>query len=167
MTPGRGIVRASWWGTAAFLVTAVAADVTTALALLALVVAVALFATGCAVFVWAFLLVAGRSRRDEMDVAGVWFLTGRVAPPAVRRSLLGALAVQTVGGLATAAVRPYTSLAAGVLVPVYGLALCGLWAALTGTFPPRADIGRRPGTGPGGDVQSGDADDPERGPPRS
>jgi hypothetical protein len=164
MTPGRGIVRAAWWGTAVFLVTAVAADASKALALPAMVVAAALFAAGCGVFVWAFLLVAGRSRRDEMDVAGVWFLTGSVAPPAVRRSLLGALAVEVAGGLATAAVRPYTSLAAGVLVPVYGLALCGLWSARHGRFPGRADAGGGPSAGAGRGVQSGDADDPERHP---
>lgn len=141
---GDRIVAASWWGTGAFLVTAIAADSTRALARPALVVAAGLFAAGCGVFVWAFVLMAGRSRREQLDLAGVWFLAGPVAPPAVRRRLLGAVVAELAGGIATAAVRPYTSLAAGVLVPVYGLALCGLWAARHGRFPPRpAPPGRR------------------------
>ena len=39
--------------------------------------------------------------------------------------------------LGAAIARPYSSLAAGTLTPLYGLALCGLWAARYGTFPPR------------------------------
>jgi hypothetical protein len=34
--------------------------------------------------------------------------------------------------------RPYTSLAFGVLVPLFGLALCGLWSSVGGTFPLKA-----------------------------
>jgi hypothetical protein len=37
----------------------------------------------------------------------------------------------------TSAVRPFSSLAFGVLVPVSGLGLMGLWGARYGTFPPR------------------------------
>jgi hypothetical protein len=55
----------------------------------------------------------------------------------VRAALLGSLAVEVVVALATAAARPYTSVASGILVPVYGLALCGLWAARHGRFAPR------------------------------
>ncbi|MDQ4068584.1 MAG: hypothetical protein M3203_03785, partial [Actinomycetota bacterium] len=101
----------------------------------ALAVAIALFVGGCAVFLWAFFVAAGRSRTERLELAQVWFLTGPPTPPAVRRSLLAALAVQVVAGLATAAARPYTSLAAGVLIPMWGLGLCGLWAARHGTFP--------------------------------
>jgi len=57
----------------------------------------------------------------------------------VRISMLGALGVQIVAGIATAAVRPYTSLAFGVLVPLFGLAMCGLWSATSGVFPARAE----------------------------
>ena len=113
----------------------------------ALVVAIALFAGGCAIFLWAFLLVAARSRTDLMQQAQIWFLTGSPTPAAVRKSLLGALAVQVAVGLATAGARPYTSLAAGVLVPMWGLGLCGLWAARHGDFPPRPVDTRRSGRG--------------------
>jgi len=69
----------------------------------------------------------------------VYFMSGGVAPKEVRVSLLGALGVQIVVGVATAAVRPYTSLAFGVLVPLFGLAMCGLWSATSGVFPARGE----------------------------
>jgi hypothetical protein len=142
------IQRASWSGTAVFALTAVAAAVAPGtFKPLALGVAIALFAGGCAVFLWAFLLVAARSRTDLMQQGQIWFLTGPPTPPAVRRQLLGALGVQVAVGLATAAARPYTSLAAGVLVPMWGLGLCGLWAARHGDFPPRPVDTRRAGRG--------------------
>jgi hypothetical protein len=130
--------RASWWGTAAFAVTAVAAAAAPdALAAPAFVVAVALFLAGCVAFVAAYARAVRRSREDLIGVANLYFLTGEVAPPDVRRNLLGSFAVEIALALATAIARPYSSLAFGTLVPVYGLGLCGLWAALHGTFPPR------------------------------
>lgn len=146
--PGATIRRASWIGTAVFVVTAVAAAIvspgstvastsTSAVGRLAVIVAAALFVAGCVIFLWAFFVMAGRSRTVRVDLAQVWFLTGPPTPPPVRRSLLGALGVEVVAGLATAGVRPYTGLAAGVLVPMYGLALCGLWAARHADFEPR------------------------------
>lgn len=142
------IPRASWVGTAVFTATAVAAAVApSALKPAALAVAAALFAAGCGAFLWALVLVAGRSRTEAVELAQVWFLTGPSTPREVRRSLLGALAVQVAVGLATAAARPYTSLAAGVLVPMWGFGLCGLWAARHGTFPARPPDTRRPGPG--------------------
>ena len=155
------IRRASWGGTAVFALTAVAAAIApSTFDAAALAVAVALFAAGCAAFLWAFLLVAARSRTETVELAQVWFLTGPPTPTDVRRSLLGALAVQVVVGLATAAARPYTSLAAGVLVPMWGLGLCGLWAARHGTFPPRPPDTKRRSPG----VRSVDADQREQDP---
>jgi hypothetical protein len=146
--PGEGVRRASWVGTAVFVVTAVAAAIApSTFEPVALVVAVALFAGGCAVFLWAFFVVAARSRTDQMELTEIWFLTGSPTPREVRRSLLGALGVQVVVALATAGARPYTSLAAGVLVPMWGLGLCGLWAARHASFPPRPVDPRRGGTG--------------------
>lgn len=152
-TDGLAIRRASWAGTVAFVASAVAADLSPSLARVALLVAGILFAAGCAVFFWAFLVMAGRSRTVRLELAQVWFLAGPPIPGPVRRSLLGALAVQVVAALVTAGARPYTSLAAGVLVPMYGLALCGLWGARHGVFPPLEP--QRSGRG---GVRSGDAD---------
>ena len=47
------------------------------------------------------------------------------------------MAVQTIVGLVTAAIRIETTLAFGILVPTLGLAFCGLWGARHGLFPPR------------------------------
>ena len=157
---GAGVRRATWAGTAAFVVTAVAAVVVPQGKPLALAVAVVLFAGGCGAFLWAFVVVTARSRTEQIELAQVWFLTGDTTPPHVRRSLLAALAVQAAAGLATAAARPYTSLAAGVLVPMWGLGLCGLWAARHAAFPPRPKDTRRRGPG----VRSADADTREQDP---
>ena len=142
------IQKVSWGGTALFAVTAIAAAVAPeTFKPPALIAAIVLFSGGCAIFLWAFVLVAARSRTDQMEQAQIWFLTGPPTPPEVRRSLLGALAVQVVISLVTAGVRPYTSLAAGVLVPMWGLGLCGLWAARHAVFPARPRDTRRPGPG--------------------
>ena len=155
------VVRASWVGTAVFVVTAVVAAIApSTFEAVALAVAVVLFAGGCVVFLWAFFVAAGRSRTERLELAQIWLLSGPPTPADVRRSLLGALAVQVVTGLATAAARPYTSLAAGVLVPMWGLGLCGLWAARHGTFPPRAPDARRGRPG----IRSPDADQREQDP---
>jgi hypothetical protein len=137
---GAPILRAAWWGTGVFAVAALAAVVARPLRPVSVVIDVALFAAGCVAFGAAYLRGLGRSRGERVAVTGLYFLAGS-APPDVRRSLLGALAVQVVLGLATAIARPYTSLAAGTLVPMYGLGLCGLWAARHGTFPSRTDLG--------------------------
>ena len=83
----------------------------------------------------------GRSRYDEIDLAGLFFLS-RSAPPAARRPLLGLLAVQIVVGVGAAAIRPFTVLAFCVLAPLWGLGLLTLWSARNGRFPPRGQ--RRP-----------------------
>ena len=133
-------------GTGAFTATAIlGVAVPHPLAGLAAGVAFALFGVGCVVFVWAYALAVARSRTDEISVVGLYLLSGS-APPPLRLRLLGAVGVQSVAALATASARPYTIAAAGILVPVYGLGLCGLWAAKHGTFPPRRAAPRRGAT---------------------
>jgi hypothetical protein len=149
--PGEAIVRASWLGTAAFTVLAVgAALVPDVLAAPSAVLDLVLFSAGFVAFCWSLLRAADRSRTEELSVAGLWFLSGGSAPRRVQWALLVPLAVQVVVGVATAAVRPFTLLAFGILVPLYGLALCGVWAAAHGSFPPRRELDpRRPrGVGP-------------------
>lgn len=133
------IQQASWWGSALFAVTAVAAAASPdgPLKVPALVVAVGLFLAGCVAFFAGYARAVQRSRLDLIGVSDLFFMGGGVAPRGVRRSLLGAFGFQVVVALATAIARPYTSLAAGILVPVYGLGLCGLWGARHGTFAPR------------------------------
>jgi hypothetical protein len=136
VTDGAVIERAALWGTAVFVVTSVLAALLKSFEIVALFVSLLLFTAGTATFLWALVVAAGRSREREMTVAGLFLLQGS-APRDVRRRLLGALAAEVVVGLSVAIARPFTSLAFGLLVPVYGLALAGLWGARHGTFPPR------------------------------
>ena len=132
------IVRASVWGTACFAALAALAAATDAgpIVVVSVVVDLLLFAAGCAAFVVTLVRVAERSRREEITLPGVWWLSGS-APSAVRRALLWSFGAEVAVGIATASARPFTGLAFGVLAPVYGLGLVGLWAARMGSFPPR------------------------------
>jgi hypothetical protein len=153
---GRRIIAFAWQTTAVFTITAVVAAISTSsfLRVVALTVALVLFGIGMIVFLVAYLRAIGRSRYEVISVAGVYLMTGGVAPTAARGPLYAALATQIVVALATASVRPYTSLAFGVLVPLLGLALCGLWSAGCGKFPPRADASTRtrPDPEPDGEI---------------
>ena len=132
---GGGVVKASLAGTGAFVVTAVLAAAVPAADVVALVVAGVLFLGGTIAFAAALLRAAARSRTEQLHLAGVFFLDG--APTRVRRLLLGSLAAEVVVAFATAAARPNTSLAFGILAPVWGQGLAGLWGACHGVFPPR------------------------------
>jgi hypothetical protein len=139
---GEGIIRAAWAGTVVFGVGTVAGVVAPhPFAWLGFGVSLALFLVGCAVFVWAFVLAVGRSRSDEIAVTNLYLLSG--APSGVRAQLFGSLAVEVIVAFGTAAARPYTIAATAILAPVYGLGLCGLWAARYGTFPPRRPAPKR------------------------
>lgn len=139
---GGGIVRASLVGTAMFGAGAVAGVVAPdQLQWLGFAVSLALFVVGCVVFVSAFALAVARSRTDEIAVSTLYLMSGSPAP--VRVQLLGSLAVEVIVAFGTAAARPYTIAATAILAPVYGLGLCGLWAARYGTFPPRKPTPKR------------------------
>lgn len=155
--PGQGLVTLTTGLTGAFAVAAVAATALPArLATPVAVLDVVLFGLGLVAFSATMIRAASRSRHEELSVSGLFLLTGS-APPEVRRVLLACLGVQTVVAFATAALRPFTPLAFGVLVPTVGLGACGLWAARHGTFPARAGGGGagRPGPGRGGVPRGG------------
>lgn len=142
--PGAGIICLDGLGTAAFVaVTAVAAAWRRDAADLAsLAVSGVLFVGGCVAFTVGFLRAVGRSRTEDVDIAGVVYLTGS-APRPVRRALLGLWFLQI--GVATAsvfAVQPPF----GVMAPMWGIGLITVWASQHGTFPPRPAedrLGRR------------------------
>jgi hypothetical protein len=139
---GASIVRASWAGTIALGIgTVLGVAAPAQLQWLGFAVSLVLFIAGCAVFAWAFVLAVARSRTDEIAVASLYLLSG--APSDVRAQLFGSLVVELVVAFGTAAARPYTIAATAILAPVYGLALCGLWSARYGTFPPRKPTPRR------------------------
>ena len=124
------IERASRAFTLLFLVSAVNGAIWETARGVAAIIAIALFLGGAGLMLAALVIAAGRSRRETIDVGGL-FLSR--AP----RELQLALAAQVLIGLGAAAARPFTSLAFGVLAPVFGLGMCGLWGARHGTFPAR------------------------------
>jgi hypothetical protein len=129
------IVRAALQGTGVFAATAIAAAAgPDPLVVVAVVVDLALFAVGCGAFVVTLVQAAARSRDDALTLMGIWWLE-RTAPRGIRRRLLGCLGAQTLVAVATAAVEP--TLAFGILVPVFGLGLTGLWSVRRGNHPPR------------------------------
>jgi hypothetical protein len=71
----------------------------------------------------------------------------------VKAKLGGLLAVQVVVALATAIIRSFSPLAFGVLVPVFGVGLNGLWAARYGAFPPAEPTPRRSDHRRGGEME--------------
>jgi hypothetical protein len=146
---GDVIVLADVIGTFAFTVTAVTAAVvfSTASQWVGAITAMALFAVGVSAFIWSFFNAVQRSREEQISVTQVYLLLGSPTPPRVRWIMLSMLIVQTVVGLATAIARseaedgsPGTSLAVGVLVPMFGIGLNGLWCAFHGVFPPLQDV---------------------------
>jgi hypothetical protein len=143
------IVLADLTGTGAFTVTAVYAAVvfSTAAQWVGAITAMALFAVGVFAFLWSFWNAVQRSRVEQIGVMQMYLLLGDPTPARVRRVMLSMLAIQIGVGLVTAFARseaedgsPGTSLAVGILVPMFGLGLNGLWCAFHGTFPPREDV---------------------------
>jgi len=149
---GRGMILASFVGTGLLTVTTAMAIVApSTLDAPALFVALVMFFGGTAAFIWAYLVAIGRSREREISLTGVYGLAGS-APRFVQVRLLGSLAAEVVVALVGAAARPYTSLSFGILAPMWGLGVAGLWGARYGAFPPRAPDRRRrrSGSGAGG-----------------
>ena len=165
---GSAIVRADVIGTAAFVVSATLAAVifTGPVRLVGVVVALALFAVGVFGFLWSYITAVNRSRSDNIAVAQLYFLVSGSTPNPVRRIMSSALAVQVVVAFATAIARSRTdgragsTLAFGILVPMFGLGLNGLWCSKHGSFSPRTvptaatqrdDDGNSEGVPPSGD----------------
>ena len=136
---GRRLTVAAWAGTALFVVSAVLSTAFSSMRIVGVVVALVLFAAGCVAFLMGFAGAVERSRTEDIGIGGLYFLAGS-APAGARWHLMGALVVQTVVAFTTASIRPFTAVAFGILVPMYGLGVAGLWAARHGTFPARADL---------------------------
>lgn len=152
-TPPRAAIDAGAWirtaalaATALFTVLQAAAVVRPQGLVLGLATAwsLLLFFVGAFAFLVALVVAAGRSRDATVTLAGFIWLSG-VAPPPVARLLRGALAAQVVVAVASAAIRPFTAVAFGILVPMYGLGCLTVWSARHGSFPPIA--GMPTGTG--------------------
>lgn len=138
-TAGRSLVWASWAGTVAFVVAISLAVASADLRPVGVTVSLVLFGIGCVTFLWAYAIAIDRSRIDAIGIGGLYFLAGS-APASVRRHMMSALAIQTVVSIVAASMRPFTPVAFGILVPMYGLGLAGLWAARHGIFERRTKV---------------------------
>jgi hypothetical protein len=154
-TPARGsahhgdvIVRVNIIGTALFVGTAVfaAAAFTTFAQWVGASTAMTLFAVGVFAFLWGFWNAVQRSRAEQVSVTQLFMLLGAATPRRVRATMLGLLAVQVLTAFGTTFWRldgpdgnPGSSLAVGLLVPMFGLGLNGLWAAYHADFAARDD----------------------------
>lgn len=95
---------------------------------------IALFMAGAALFTWAFLIAAGRSRLEEVSVVGAFFLgDGAIGKPD-RIWAYGFLAAQSIIGLAAASADPYTAMAFGILVPMFGIGAIAFLGSAHGVF---------------------------------
>ncbi|MEO7371356.1 MAG: hypothetical protein ABI949_03745 [Ilumatobacteraceae bacterium] len=110
-------------------------------------VSMVLFAIGVATTLWAYTRALERSRVEEVGVANLYLITGNTAPKPIGRMLTLALGVQVVAAIAGAWIGvvgldkgQLNALAFGVLVPMFGIGMNGVWAALHGSYGPR--VGR-------------------------
>lgn len=136
--------RINIFGTLIFVVSATLATVvfTPVFRTIGVIVALVLFASGVAAFIWGYFTAVQRSRYDNISVASLYLLLGDVSAVRVRRLMNGCLAIQGSYAIITASARTSTdgragsTLAFGVLVPLFGIGLNGLWASRHGTFSP-------------------------------
>lgn len=143
--PGSMLVKCNLALTAVFVAMSIIAAVTFTSPWKGIGVAVSLscFTVGIIAFLWGYWTAVQRSRTDNISVAALYFLVDNCAPQSVARLMNGALGVQVVVAVATAISRTTTdgrtgsTLAFGVLAPMMGLGLNGLWGATHGTFAPR------------------------------
>ena len=142
---GSAIINVSWAGTAVYAGLAVAGTIVPDwFAMPTAVVSGVLFVVGCAVFLWAYAVAVARSRTDAIGIGGLYFLADS-APKTPRYRLRLSFAIEVAAAIASSSIRPFTPMAFGFLVPVYGLGMMGLWGARYGTFGPR-ETRRRPET---------------------
>lgn len=143
---GVALIRATWIGTAVFILGAVVAALVPDARFAVAILDVALFLGGCALFFWALAVAAGRSREVEIGLWSLFLLEG-VAPSRVRVLMLSPIGIEIAVALSTAWIAG--PLAFGILVPVWALGCSGLWGAKYGRFGPRVvqSSRRRPAGG--------------------
>ena len=101
-----------------------------------------LSALGCAIFLRALFHLAGRSRHEEVSVAGAFLLLEEAAIGA-KAFFWSMLGIQLASALIAAGTRFYTPLAFGILVPVFGVGMMSLWGAKHARFPAKSLGARR------------------------
>lgn len=138
-TRGSGLVSASFAGTGALVVAAVAgATDPDTFGVFTAVASGALFTVGVVAFLWGYAGGVVRSRDEAVTLGGLFFLSG-TAPGVVRFRMRLSLLVEVVAASVAAGLQPYTSVAFAVLAPMYGLGLMSAWGARHGSFPDRQE----------------------------
>lgn len=136
---GQDLYRANLYATIAFTIAAVVAAIfPDPLGIPFAVFSCVLFGAGTIAFLWAYAKAIERSREQDVSVAMIYGMSG-VAPKAIRRKFHLLTFVQSAVAIATATIRPFSPQAFGILAPMLGLGLAGLWAARHGTFAERTD----------------------------
>jgi hypothetical protein len=143
--PGSILVKCNLVLTSVFVAMSIVAAITftSPWKTIGVVVSLGCFSVGIVSFLWGYWTAVQRSRVDNISVAALYFLVDKCAPQSVARLMNGALAVQVVVAVATAISRTTTdgkagsTLAFGILAPMMGLGLNGLWGATYGSFAPR------------------------------
>ena len=148
--PGSRVIRVDVAGTAAFLIAlGIAVPLRTHRFAQFVIggVSMVLFAIGVVTTLLAYTRALERSRVEEVGVANLYLLTGDTAPKPVRRTMSLALTVQIVAAVTGAWIGvvgldegQLNALAFGVLVPMFGVGMNGMWAAGNGSYGPR--VGR-------------------------
>ena len=134
---GPAIINLSWVGTAVYAAFAIGGTVVPDwFALPTAAVSGGLFVIGCVVFLWAYAIAVSRSRTDAIGIGGLYFLADS-APRVPRFRLRVSFAIEIVAAIVSSSIRPFTPMAFGFLVPVFGLGMMGLWGARYGVFEPR------------------------------
>jgi hypothetical protein len=115
------------------------------------VVSMILFTIGVTTTLWAYVSALEVSRTREVGVANLFLLTGPTAPRPVKRAMSLALVVQVVVAVTGASVGivgladdDLNALAFGILVPMFGIGMNGMWSARYGSFGPRIAPTMRP-----------------------
>ncbi|MEZ5140305.1 MAG: hypothetical protein R2702_00695 [Acidimicrobiales bacterium] len=136
---GRGLLVADLLGTAALAVVTLLLAVSDAdaVVVLGLAVAAALFLGGTVAWSIGFLRAVGRSREEQIDLAGLFYLTGSAPPEARTWFLRTWFAQMAIAAAAVAVSRPPFA----VMAPVWGIGLITWWASRHATFPPRGADG--------------------------
>lgn len=145
--PGSRVIRFDVGGTAVFVIAlAFAVPLRTHRFAQFLIggVSMVLFAIGVVTTLFAYTRALERSRLEEVGVANLFLLTGETAPKPVRRVMSWALAVQVIAAVTGAWIGvvgldegQLNALAFGVLVPMFGVGMNGMWAAGNGSYGPR------------------------------
>lgn len=145
--PGARVIRVDLIGTALFLAAlAVAIPLRAHRFAQFLIggVSMMLFAVGVATTLWAYTRALDRSRVEEVGVANLYLLTGETAPKHIKRTMSSALTIQIVAAIAGAWIGvvgldkgDLNALAFGVLVPMFGIGMNGIWASRHGSYGPR------------------------------